>query len=160
MEDAKDWAAILALNQAHEAETSHLDDTSLRALASEAFFFGVRDEGRTGFLIAFDQNANYHSPNFLWFKERYPRFVYIDRIIVDIHARGQGVGRGLYSELTTAALKAGHTMITCEVNIQPPNPTSDLFHAALGFKEAGRANIAAGKTVRYMTLRIPTSVLS
>jgi hypothetical protein len=38
--------------------------------------------------LAFDQHARYDSPNFLWFGARYPRFVYVDRIVVAASARG------------------------------------------------------------------------
>ena len=41
----------------------------------------------------------------------------------------------------------------CEVNCDPPNPVSDAFHAALGFREIGRARIVErSKTVRYLIL--------
>jgi predicted GNAT superfamily acetyltransferase len=42
------------------------------------------------FLLALDQDADYDSPNFRWFSARYPRFVYVDRIVVASAARGRG----------------------------------------------------------------------
>ncbi|WP_324263020.1 GNAT family N-acetyltransferase [Altererythrobacter sp. H2] len=102
-------------------------------------------------LIAFDQHADYDSPNFLWFRDRYNRFVYVDRIIVAADARGQGLARQLYAQLFELAGHAGHVVVTCEINSDPPNPASDAFHAAAGFAEAGRAALANGKTVRYLT---------
>jgi predicted GNAT superfamily acetyltransferase len=54
----------------------------------------------------------------------------------------------------------GHTHIACEVNVDPPNPTSDAFHAALGFVEIGCASIHDGsKSVRYLerTLDVTTA---
>ncbi|TIN02749.1 MAG: GNAT family N-acetyltransferase, partial [Mesorhizobium sp.] len=48
--------------------------------------------------------------------------------------------------------RAGQTIVTCEVNAEPPNPASDAFHAALGFVEVGDAVIHGGKkAVRYYT---------
>src|SRR4029434_6608111 len=34
-----------------------------------------------------------------WFRRRYRRFVYIDRVVVAAHARGQGLAQGMYSDL-------------------------------------------------------------
>jgi len=57
----------------------------------------------------------------------------------------------LYAHAFRLAIQLGHTTIACEVNLQPPNPISDKFHAALGFEEVGRATIDNGaKTVRYL----------
>ena len=44
------------------------------------------------FLLAFDEASDYDSPNFLWFRERYPRFAYVDRIAVAL-MRGAGALR-------------------------------------------------------------------
>jgi uncharacterized protein len=42
--------------------------------------------------------------------------------------------------------------VVCEVNISPPNPASDAFHAALGFAEVGSASVyGESKTVRYLS---------
>lgn len=148
---AMDKNAMLVLNQASEAETSALDAAALEALLAEAFHVGTRGDGREAFLIAFDEGARYDSPNFLWFRERYPRFVYVDRIIVAGAARGRGHARSLYEALFQAAQGAGHELICCEVNVEPPNPASDAFHAALGFREVGSATLVGrGKRVRYL----------
>ena len=88
--------------------------------------------------------------NSLFFKTRYPRFVYVDRIAVAASARGAGLARTLYNDLFRAAREAGHGQIVCEVNIDPPNPASDSFHARPGFSEVGRAELGNGKQVRYL----------
>ncbi|WP_088343778.1 MULTISPECIES: GNAT family N-acetyltransferase [Rhodomicrobium] len=148
-------AAVLALNVAHELETSPLGLPELRRLIGEAFYARGIGGGGDAFLIAFDQNADYRSPNFLWFRERFPRFVYIDRVITAGAARGRGYGRRLYEDLFAEASRLGHERVVCEVNIDPPNPASDAFHAALGFAEVGRAAIHGGKkTVRYFERRL------
>jgi len=142
---------MLALNQAHEKETSVLDSGALHALLAQAFHVGLRDGGRDALLIALDQDAAHLSPNFQWFKSRYPRFVYIDRVIVASSRRGLGLARNLYEELFAAAARAGHVLIGCEVNFEPPNPVSDAFHEALRFREIGRATLMEGKKiVRYL----------
>jgi len=146
-----DEAAILALNNAHAVELSFLAPHELRSLLGAAF--RARIAGSVAaFLLAFDQGAPYGSPNFRWFQARYPRFVYVDRVVVAPAARGRGLARALYDDLIMDAREAGHRILCCEVNCAPPNPVSDVFHAALGFSEVGREHLASrGKTVRYLT---------
>lgn len=141
--------AVLALNNEHAEELSWLEPERLSALISQAFY-ARRIGNLEAFLLAFDQDADYDSPNFLWFKARYPRFVYIDRVAVAAAARGRGHARSLYHDLFAVAARNGHGIVVCEVNADPPNPASDAFHTALGFSEVGYASIQGGtKTVRY-----------
>jgi len=145
-----DRTAVLSLNNAHIKETSILDQTSLAELLDMAFYARGIERGATAFLIALDQNAPYRNPNFSWFEDFRESFVYIDRIIVAASARGQGIARILYDDLFAAAQQAGQDSVVCEVNIEPPNPASEAFHLAMGFKEVGQATIHSGtKTVRY-----------
>lgn len=146
--------AVLALNAEHEVETSALDPARLRAmLDTAAVALAVPDVA--AFVIAFDERAAYDSPNFLWFRERRPRFLYVDRIVVAQRARGRGLARALYHEVFAAAAASGRDRVACEVNREPPNPASDAFHAALGFTEVGRCAPAPGKVVRYLERPVP-----
>lgn len=149
-----DGAALLALNNAHAVELSWLEPERLAHLVGEAFVarrVGVAD----ALLLTFDQAADYDSVNYLWFRERYPAFVYVDRVVVADSARGRGLARALYDDLFAAAKAAGHERIVCEVNSDPPNPASDKFHAALGFVVVGAAEIHGGKkTVTYLERKL------
>jgi predicted GNAT superfamily acetyltransferase len=146
---ADDEAVILALNNEHAAELSWLEPERLSFLIGEAFY-ARRIGTLEAFIMTFDQDASYDSPNFLWFRERYKRFVYVDRVVVAAEARGRGHARRLYQDLFDHAARAGQAIVTCEVNAEPPNPASDAFHAALGFAEVGDAVIHGGKkAVRY-----------
>jgi hypothetical protein len=145
-----DVAAVLRLNGSEEVATSPLDGEALEALLVEAFHVGQIGGGADAFLIAFDETAAYTGFNYRWFCERMERFVYIDRVVVSAACRGQGLARRLYKELTAQARDAGHVALVCEVNLDPPNPVSDAFHAALGFYEVGRASPVPGKFVRYL----------
>ena len=142
--------ALLVLNNEHATELSWLTPERLTHLVGEAFF--ARRIGHVdAFLLAFDQGAAYDSPNFLWFRSHYKRFVYVDRIAVASAARGRGLARLLYRALFAEAARVGHSRVVCEVNSRPPNPASDAFHTALGFVEVGSAAIdGGGKTVRYL----------
>jgi hypothetical protein len=146
--------ALLALNNEHARELSWLSPDRLTHLVGEALF--ARRVGEVdAFLLAFDRDAEYDSPNFLWFRERYERFVYVDRIVVAPAARGRGLAHLLYRELFGEATRAGYSCVVCEVNSEPPNPASDAFHASLGFAEVGSASIHDGsKTVRYLLRRL------
>ena len=142
--------AILTLNNAHATELSWLDLEQLRALIGQAFYARHIDNA-DAFLLAFDHTADYQSPNYLWFRQRYLHFVYIDRVVVTHSMRGRGYARCRYSDQFDHARSARHRLVVCEVNVDPPNPVSDAFHAAMGFDEVGSATIHDGsKTVRYL----------
>jgi uncharacterized protein len=147
---SSDIPAMLALNNAHAAELGALSIEALAHLVAISFRTRVT-ENTNAFIITLEQGVDYDSPNYVWFSERFARFAYIDRVAVAANARKKGVGRAFYSDLIEAALHAGHDIIACEVNSDPPNPLSDTFHAALGFREIGRARIVErNKSVRYL----------
>ena len=148
---ATDLPSVLTLNNAHAAELSWLEPERLAQLVG-ASMMAVRIGTLDAFMLTFDQDAAYDSENFLWFKARYPRFAYVDRVVVAPQARGRGLARLLYQGLFARAIEAGHTLVACEVNSEPPNPGSDAFHAAMGFAEVGAAAIYGGaRSVRYYT---------
>ena len=150
---APDDAAALALNNAHAVELSWLDARRFAELVERAFV-ARRIGDVEALLLAFDQDADYDSPNFLWFRARFRRFVYVDRVVVAAHARGRGLARRLYLDLFERARDARHQRIVCEVNADPPNPASDAFHAKLGFTQVGKASLPSGKTVSYLMRRL------
>ena len=148
--------ALLVLNNAHARELSWLEPERLQHLVQQAFL-ARRIGNLDAFMLALDQDAQYDSPNFLWFRARYSRFVYVDRIVVASTARGRGCARRLYHDLFEHAARAGHERVVCEVNARPPNPESDAFHTALGFVEVGSASIHNdSKTVRYLSRALDT----
>jgi len=145
---------LLALNNAHARELSWLEPVDLVRLVSAASL-ALRIGHVAAFLLAFDQDADHDAGNFLWFRARHARFVYVDRVVVAASERGRGHARRLYDAVFRQAAESGHDRIVCEVNLEPPNPASDAFHAALGFGEVGTAVIDGGpKTVRYLSRRL------
>jgi predicted GNAT superfamily acetyltransferase len=145
-----DLAPMLLLNNAHAKETSLLNEAGLDRLLNVAFYARGVDRGATALLIALEHTADYANPNFAWFKTARASFIYIDRIIVASAGRGHGFARLLYEDLFAVSKLAGHNRAVCEVNVEPPNPASDAFHAAMGFKVIGEATIHDGaKRVRY-----------
>ncbi len=143
---ATDFDAILALNEASVSFLSPLSPQRLTELHALAALHRVAEhEGVVvGFLLAFREVADYDSPNYRWFKERYPRFLYVDRVVVAGTARGHGVGTLLYRDMFEFAAASAVGLVTCEFDIDPPNPASERFHASFGFREAGRQWVADG----------------
>ena len=138
--DAADQPAILALNQRYVELLSPLDAEGLARLDAEAAYHRVvADGGRiAAFLLAFREGADYDSPNYRWFAAREPRFLYVDRVVVDGAAQGRGLGAALYRDLFTFAAAQGVEKIACEYYSKPPNLASRRFHARFGFHEVGR----------------------
>lgn len=145
---------LLALNNEFARELSYLSPEKAAHLVREAAM-ACRVGEADALLLAFDQNAAYENPNFEWFRNRFERFIYIDRVVVAPTMRGRGVARALYSALFSRAASLKHSQVVCEVNLDPPNPASDAFHASLGFEQVGLAVLPrAGKTVRYFSRKI------
>ncbi len=111
-------------------------------------------DGRAaGFMLAMREDADYDSRNFLWFRERFAEFAYVDRIAVADWARRRGAGAALYRDLAERARAAGLPLITCEVNTRPRNQQSLDFHARLGFGPVGSLEHDGGaKAVSMLAL--------
>ena len=145
---------LLRVNNASATETSHLSRERFDQLISAARV-ALFIAPAAAFLLAFEQSDHYEGGHFLWFRKRFDKFVYIDRVVVALEHRRHGFGRMLYADLFKRATHLGHTRVVCEVNLQPPNPVSDRFHALLGFAEVGRATYDDGaKTVRYLAANL------
>ena len=151
--DSRDLAAIVALNNAHAREIGLTDESGfarLIAQAAHATAIGAQGDPEA-FLIAFDHDTPVQGPNHAWFLDRRPRFLYVDRVCVAARSRKQGLARALYADAFAVARGRGLPLVCCEVNLDPPNPASDAFHAALGFAAVGQAFLPArNKTVRYL----------
>jgi uncharacterized protein len=80
--------------------------------------------------------------NYLWFQQRYSRFVYIDRVLVAPLMRGRGYARLLYHGLFDHARRENHQVVVCEVNVDPPNLASDAFHDSIEFRKQDRPYLA------------------
>lgn len=91
-----------------------------------------------GFVVALEGGENWAGENYVWFEERGLDHLYVDRIVVGEGARGRGIGQLFYDAVFDAARTAGHEVVTCEVNLNPPNPGSMRFHGRLGFSERGQ----------------------
>ena len=131
--------SVLALNNAAGPAILPLDAARLRQLYGTAEYFRVaeRDGALTGFLIGFGSHAGHESSNFAWFREHYPHFFYIDRVVVASRRRGGGVGRALYADVQSYA-ELRYPQLACEVFLQPGTDHALLFHGSFGFREVGQ----------------------
>ena len=134
-----DFEAIVALNDGEVQHTSPMDVNRLRSLVALSSYCKVVtvENQVVAFLIALREGAPYENDNYRWFSERFPTFIYVDRIVVDAGFSGRGLGKKLYRDLFEFARSQRVATVTCEYNIEPPNPASQIFHDKFGFRELG-----------------------
>ena len=155
--ETADLPAIVRINAQSEHFLSPLPLQRLQLLHSQAACLRVAGAGDEveAFLLAFREGAAYDSANYLWFAQRYPKFLYIDRVAVRPASQGRRLGTQLYRDLIAFAARAGVPRVTCEYDVDPPNAVSATFHGKFGFRQVGRQSYgAAGKTVALQELRI------
>ena len=142
-----DFPEILALNAESVHFLSPLDAMRLRHLHAQAAYHRVVErEGKiAAFLLAFREGVDYDSLNYRWFAQNFPRFLYIDRIVVAGSARGLGFGAQLYDDILAFAAATNAARLTAEFDIEPPNPVSAAFHQRYGFREVGTQWLGGGK---------------
>lgn len=141
-----DFERILALNDAEVAMTSAMDLARLHELHALSAYHRVAvvDDAVAGFLLAMRAGAPYANDNFGWFAARMDDFAYVDRIVVAAAFAGRGIGAALYRDLFAWAREQGIGRVTCEYNLEPPNPASRAFHERFGFRELGQQRVAGG----------------
>ena len=152
-----DFPRILQINATEEEKTSRIDLARITQLDSWSDYHRVAvvDDEVVGFLLVMSETSDYDGENFRWFVERYGRFLYIDRIVIDGSAARRGAGSALYGDLIQFAATQSWSTLCCEINVSPPNPISHAFHAHFGFEEVGRsAEAGAPKIVSYQVTEI------
>ena len=145
----EDAPALVALNDAaHPAVPITTAEEMRGLLALAALALGLeRDGALLGFVIAMHPGADYASENYRWFEARGTGHVYVDRIVVAESERGRGLGPVLYDAVFAEARRLRHPEVTCEVNLDPPNPGSLAFHSRLGFAQVGTQATKGGSVV-------------
>ena len=137
-----DLARVLEINNANTPGVSELTFAELELdLHSSLHALAIDNElGEVcAFCITFDPGAPDAGDNHRWFAERYKSFVYLDRIAIDSNYQNRGLGALLYQTVEQRMLNsAKHSLLCCEVNLEPPNPGSLRFHQRIGFTEVGQ----------------------
>ncbi|WP_133499844.1 GNAT family N-acetyltransferase [Cognatilysobacter terrigena] len=155
-----DRPTLLALNAASVAVLSPMNDARLDQLLAASAMCRVVEQNRDvrAFVLAFREGADYDSVNYRWFDARYPRFLYVDRVVVDTACRGAGFGQRLYADVFERARRDDVPRVTCEFDVEPPNPASERFHARQGFVEVGRQTLPGGKQVSLQAADVAQSL--
>lgn len=137
---------VWQLNQISVPHVSSIDLEEMQWFASHAHYFRiVRSEGKLGgFLIGLRPGLLYDSLNYRWFTANYEDFGYVDRVAVSSAARRQGIASRLYDDFA-ATLVGKVDVMTCEVNIRPPNDSSMQYHIRRGFVQVGKQETEGGK---------------
>ncbi len=153
---ATDIDAALELNNANAPAVGEIDRSQLEFLIEHSLYsFAIGAETLHAFCITFAPGAPYTSVNYQWFSKKYSDFVYLDRIVVSKKMRNQTLGAKLYTAIEQRMLKDRCApLLTCEVNLKPPNIGSIRFHDRIGFREVGQQDSKPGLTVSLLAKKI------
>ena len=137
--ETSDFDAVVQLNEREVQHTSPMDAARLEELAVLARYRRVATVNGVvaAFLLAMRDDAAYQNKNFAWFRERFPSFLYVDRIVVSKDFPNRKLGSMLYHDVFDVARQEKLPFVVCEFNLVPPNEPSRAFHQKFGFSERG-----------------------
>jgi predicted GNAT superfamily acetyltransferase len=137
-----DVARVLEINNANTPGVSELTLSELETDIKNCLHALVIENGQgkvCAFCITFAPDAPDAGVNHQWFADRFESFVYLDRIAIDPTYQNLGLGVLLYQSVEQQMIdSAQHSLLCCEVNLEPPNPGSLRFHHRIGFTEVGQ----------------------
>ena len=147
-----DIDAALELNNLNAPAVGEIDRTQLKFLIEHSLYsFAIGADSLHAFCITFAPGAPYTSVNYQWFSQNYSEFVYLDRIVVSEKMRNNSLGAKLYAAVEQRMIKDRCApILTCEVNLNPPNLGSIKFHNRIGFREVGQQDSKPGLTVSLL----------
>ena len=147
-----DIDAALELNNLNAPAVGEIDRTQLEFLIEHSLYsFAIGADMLHAFCITFAPGAPYTSVNYQWFSQNYSEFVYLDRIVVSEKMRNNLLGAKLYAAVEQRMIKDRCApILTCEVNLNPPNIGSIRFHNRIGFREVGQQDSKPGLTVSLL----------
>ena len=151
----EDLEEVLALNEANVPDVGAVSIEKMHWFRDHAHYFRIAIAGErlAAFLIGLRPGTTYESTNYRWFCDNYDDFAYVDRIAVSRHARRLGLASRLYDDFAAAMTEV--EVMTCEVNILPPNPSSMRFHERMGFRRVGTIEYEPGaKAVALMERKL------
>ena len=150
-----DLEAIWHINERSVPAVNSVSLERLRWFTNQAEYFRLAECSSqiAGFLLCLAPEADYDSPNFLWLKQRFDDYLYIDRVAVDLSFHRRGIAKALYLD-AAATVGERFRMLACEVNLRPRNHASLAYHERLGFQPVGTRDHGYVE-VQYMTRALP-----
>jgi predicted GNAT superfamily acetyltransferase len=140
--EISDVARVLEINNANTPGVSELTMSELETDIKNCLHALAIDNEHgevCAFCITFAPDAPDAGVNHQWFADRFESFVYLDRIAIDPTYQNLGLGALLYQSVEKQMIaSAQHSLLCCEVNLEPPNPGSLRFHHRIGFTEVGQ----------------------
>jgi hypothetical protein len=140
--EISDVARVLEINNANTPGVSELTMSELETDIKNCLHALAIDNEHgevCAFCITFAPDAPDAGVNHQWFADRFESFVYLDRIAIDPTYQNLGLGALLYQSVEKQMIaSAQHSLLCCEVNLEPPNPGSLRFHHRIGFAEVGQ----------------------
>ena len=152
----KDYPSILRINRESAPGVFELDDTELSSLHELCEYSKVIEiDGETaGYILALGKGLHYDGEEYGWFCENLEAdFLYIDQVAIGEQWKRKGCGKELYRDLEKFARRNFKSALVCEVNREPLNRDSMIFHAKSGFEELSRMT-ARGMVVSLMAKRV------
>ena len=128
--------SIFHLNEVNKPALGQIADLNhlKKLFKSSLFCMCTFNKGLlTSFTLVMDENSDYQSPNYLFFKSKFSRFLYVDRIAVADEFQRIGIGSSCYNYIYDLAKKE-KLPFCCEVNTVPLNQQSLNFHKKNGFE--------------------------
>ena len=154
-----DLPGILAVNRQSTPGVAKLSRSEVEDILGTAPYVRVAAVAShiVGYLIGYLASSQYGGEEFVWFQDRYSHFFYIDQVAVTAHCRGRGIGAQFYQEVEQCAYVRHIPLLTCEVNLYPPNPGSFRFHTRWGYQIVQELETADGRKVVLMMKRVRSS---
>ena len=128
--------SIFNLNELNKPALGQIDDLDhIKKLYKSSLLCicTFNEDQLTSFTLIMDENSDYQSPNYLFFKSKFAKFLYVDRIAVSDDFQRCGIGSNTYNYIYNLAQKE-KLPFCCEVNIVPLNQQSLDFHKKNGFE--------------------------
>ena len=131
--------SIYDLNQANTPEVGSLESMQhLKQLIDFSAYnlLVLKKDEIVGFIICMRESSTYGSENYKFFTKRLKKFLYVDRVAIDEQHRRAGLGQAIYEDIFSQASNE-NLPVALEVNTQPVNQPSLIFHEKMGFDQVG-----------------------